>query len=83
MKIYALLLAVLLVGCTTADRIVEVKVAIPVPCQVVEPKRPAMPTEILPIESEIDVMLRHFRAEILVRDAYEGELVTAIRSCLE
>lgn len=79
-----LLCALVLAGCgTTAERIVRVQVAVPVPCDVQEPARPMMDTETLPPGAGIDAMARAMRAEIERREGYEGELRTALRACRE
>ena len=83
MKLVLLALVAALTGCaTTRPEIVEVKVAVPMPCQIAEPERPSMPTESLSLDAPVDVMLRHFRAEVSVREGYEDKLVTALRGCL-
>jgi hypothetical protein len=73
----------LLAGCSTVvDRVVPVNVAVPVPCQQVEPVRPVMDTETLSLDAAVDVQARAMRAEIERREGYEGELRTALRACL-
>lgn len=71
----------LLAGCDTLTRLREVKVAVPVACQIAEPERPSMPTEDLDAEAPVDVQARYLRAEIELRDGYEDKLVTALRGC--
>lgn len=82
MKLALLALVAVLTGCaTTRPEIVEVKVAVPMPCQIAEPERPSMPTESLSLDAPVDVQARHLRAEIDVRTGYEDKLVTALRGC--
>ena len=81
MKAMTLLMLTLLTGCATTERVVEVKVAVPVGCQVAEPERPAMPTDDLSLDAPVDVMTRHLRAEVMVLHGYADRLVTALRGC--
>lgn len=77
----ALLLPVLLAGCATTERVVQVRVAVPVACQVEEPARPMMDTDTVPADAPLDVLARAMRAEIERREGYEGELRTALQGC--
>lgn len=81
MKLLTAILTILLAGCGSIERTVEVKVMVPVPCQEPMPERPVMPTEALPPGSPVDVQARHMRAEIDRREAYETKLVTALGNC--
>lgn len=74
-------IALLLTGCATPERIVQVRVPVPVACQVAEPQRPIMDTETLAIDAKIDEQARAMRAEIERREGYEGELRAALRAC--
>jgi hypothetical protein len=80
---YGLLLAVLylMTGCATQERLVEVNVMVPVPCNEPMPERPAMPTEEMKVGLDVDVQGRYLRAEIDIREAYEIRLVTALENC--
>lgn len=70
-------------GCSTLPpEIIEVRVPIDQPCQVAEPTRPRMDTEHLPVAAKVDVQARAMRAEIDRREAYEGQLRTALRACV-
>lgn len=71
-----------LTGCATADRLVEIKVPIPVECRETEPQRPAMDTETLKPDARIDEQSRAMRAEIEAREGYEDRLRTALRNCI-
>ena len=72
-----------LAGCSTVvDRVVPVNVAVPVPCQQLEPMRPTMDTETLSLDAAVDEQARAMRAEIERREGYEGELRTALRACI-
>lgn len=75
------LAAWVLTGCATAERVVQVRVPVPVACQVAEPTRPMMDTETLPIDARIDEQARAMRAEIERREGYEGELRAALQAC--
>lgn len=84
--IYALLLGLLiglLTGCsTTVERLVPVNVAVPVPCQVLEPERPALAIDSMPPDAPVDVQAREMRADHDLRDGYEGQLRAALRACI-
>jgi hypothetical protein len=71
----------LLAGCATTERVVEVRVPVPIACQVAEPVRPHMDTDSVPMDADIDELARAMRAEIERREGYEGELRTALRAC--
>jgi type IV pilus biogenesis protein CpaD/CtpE len=76
-----LIAALLLTGCASTDRLVQVKVPLPVACQVVEPARPMMDTETVLISAPIDELARAMRAEIERREGYEGQLRAALNAC--
>jgi hypothetical protein len=67
-------------GCAT-ERLVQIRVPVPVACQVAEPARPMMDTDTVPTGATIDVLARAMRAEIERREGYEGELRTALTAC--
>lgn len=71
----------LLAGCSTSPRVVEVPVAVPVPCQVAEPARPMMDTDTVQVDAPVDVQARAMRAEIERREGYEGQLRAALGAC--
>lgn len=73
--------ALLLAGCDTVPRVVQVPVAVPVACQVGEPARPAMGIDNMPIDAPIDDLVRNLRADHDLRDGYEGELRAALAAC--
>lgn len=75
-------LVLALTGCATTDRLVEVKIPVPVECRETEPPRPAMDTESLKPDARIDEQSRAMRAEIEAREGYEDRLRTALRNCI-
>lgn len=74
--------SVLLTGCATTERLIEVKVPVPVECRETEPARPAMDTETLSPTARIDEQSRAMRVEIEIREIYEDRLRTALRNCI-
>jgi PBP1b-binding outer membrane lipoprotein LpoB len=76
-----LISALLLTGCASQDRLVQVKVPQPVACQITEPARPMMDTETVLISAPIDELARAMRAEIERREGYEGQLRAALSAC--
>ena len=74
------MLSAMLVGCGTA-RTVQVRVPVPVACQEAMPARPEMPTEALAVGAPPFVLLRAALAEIDRREAFEVQLVAALRAC--
>jgi len=78
------LLAGLLAGCATTERVTvqTVKVPVPIECRVHTPARPAMPTEALRSGgTSLDAFVAAAAAEIELREGYEGELVAALAAC--
>ncbi len=73
---------ILLTGCATTERLVEIKIPVPVECREQEPPRPAMDTETLKPDARIDEQSRAMRAEIEARQGYEDRLRTALRNCI-
>lgn len=71
-----------LTGCATTERLVEVRVPVPVECRETEPARPAMDTETLSPTARIDEQSRAMRAEIEAREGYEDRLRVALRNCI-
>lgn len=59
----------------------EVKVALPVVCQEADPVRPQMPTDALPADAGVDAYVQAAGAEILRREGYEVQLLTALHNC--
>lgn len=59
----------------------EVNVGVPVACKVEVPVRPAMPTDTLALDADVDVQNRAMRAEIELRDGHEDRLLTALQAC--
>jgi len=81
-QIVAIVNLLALAGCATTERLVEIKVPVPVECREKEPARPAMDTETLSQTSRIDEQSRAMRAEIEAREGYEDRLRTALRNCI-
>ena len=81
----ALAAAVLLAGCGATPparvEIQQVKVAVSVPCDEPEPERPNMPTEHLPVGTDVDMYVQASGAEIERREGYEIQLRTALANC--
>lgn len=80
-RIIMITTAAALAGCTTTERLVEIRIPVPVACQVAEPARPLMDTDTVPLDAAVDVLARAMRAEIERREGYEGELRTALAAC--
>lgn len=84
--IYFAAFCAMVAGCTstkeaTPVELQKINIAVPVPCQVATPERPAMPTEALAPGVTPFVLLRASLAEIDRREAYEGQLAAALASC--
>ena len=82
----AALAAVLLSGAGCAQllprvEIQRVNIAVPVACNEPEPERPAMPTEHLAGDVDLDTWAKSVIAEIERREGYEEQLRTALRNC--
>lgn len=75
------LLGWILSGCASAPQTVEVRVPVPVACEVVEPARPALAIDTMPPDAPLDVLVRNLRADHDARDGYEGELRAALKAC--
>lgn len=73
----------ILSGCSTMPDTVEIRVPVPVACQVAEPARPALGIDSVPADTPLDVLLRHLRADHDLRDGYEAELRAALKACRE
>jgi hypothetical protein len=78
-----------LAGCATRPpQLVEIRVPVPVPCQVATPARPAMPTDALvpavpgeQILASIERKVKALLAELELREGYELELLAALQAC--
>ncbi|MDR0212883.1 MAG: hypothetical protein LBJ15_02625 [Comamonas sp.] len=71
-------------GCAqSAPRVAlqEVKVAVPVECREPDPVRPQMSTDALPADAGVDAYVQAAAAEILRREGYEVQLLTALHNC--
>ena len=75
--------AVVLAGCAApVERLVTVKVPVPVPCDVKVPERPAMPLEAIRAPYTVDAWIGRAIAQDGLRAAYELELETALGACV-
>lgn len=83
LALWALIVLVgwILTGCATPERVVQVRVPVPVACQVSEPARPRLGIDTMPIDAPIDVLIRNMRADHITRDGYEAELRAALQAC--
>ena len=81
LAVLVVILLFLLTGCAHQERLVEVKIMVPVACKEEKPERPVMHTEGLAVGTPVDVQARHMRAEIDRREAYEIKLVAALDNC--
>lgn len=77
----ALAALIVLTGCSVFTARTTTPEPIPVECREKVPARPAMPTEALTVKPTIDQLLKHQDAEIVVREAYEVQLRTALVIC--
>ncbi len=87
MKRTAIALAVLalLAGCATLERVVTVKVSVPVACEQQDPERPTLAIDTLDDfpSLPLDQQNRHLRADHDARDGYEVELRARLKACRE
>lgn len=74
-------IVLVLTGCFETLPVVPARAAIPVQCKEPIPARPAMPTDNLTPESSLDDGVKTMQAEIVLRDGYEVQLVTALTAC--
>lgn len=88
MRVLFLAILLALAGCVTPPKpeIVKVEMPIPVPCNIIPPKKPVMPfTEAVNTDTsgKTDVFadVKRMLAEIENRIGYESELEAAIKSC--
>lgn len=77
-----LLACLALAGCASQS-VVQPRVVIPVECREKMPHRPAMPTESLPLDAQLDPFVQAALAEITLREGYEKELRAALQTCIE
>ena len=73
--------AALLTGCASKQE--TLRVAVPVPCRVAVPQRPAMPTENLTPDASLDDFVAAAAAEIERREGYEVQLRAALEACAQ
>lgn len=72
------------VGCATPPveyRTVEVKVPVPVPCSAAVPQEPVWARNGTSRASNIDELAKAYVSELIQREAYEGELIAAVKGC--
>ena len=85
LKLAALAAAVIQVGCATAPEpkidVRTVKVAVPVPCREPVPAKPSFPMDGLRPGTSLNQFVSAALAERLVRDGWESQLETALRTC--
>jgi hypothetical protein len=74
--------ALLLGGCKAIPGPTQtVSVAVPIVCQEAMPSKPIWPTDTLPYGSDVFVQNNAFKAEITLREGYEGKLEAALTAC--
>lgn len=76
-----LLACVMLASCSTPVQLQPVNIAVPVQCQQLVPARPVMPTELLPVDADLDAFAKAALAELERREGYEVRLRTALVEC--
>ena len=84
MKLLSLVLVMLLVGCNsiTAPNTVEVKVPVPVPCDVPVVQKPVFPfTDTASTKDNVKEKVLKALSELQVRNGYELDLSTALDTC--
>lgn len=80
-KLFTVLVLASLTGCGAFTARTVTDKPIPVACQEKVADRPAMPTEALTSKPTVDQLLKHQDAEIVLRQAYEVQLRTALVIC--
>ena len=83
-KTIAISTVVLMTGCATDKEFIvkEVKVPLPIPCNIIAPQKPAMPSDGLKKdEMDIYVWIKTLLAEIEIRKGYEIQLEVAVTAC--
>lgn len=75
----ALLLAALLAGCATTSHTVEVPV--PVPCEVPDVPKPALPIDAVPLDADIFAKVRALIASVELLEGDNDRLRAAIVGC--
>lgn len=88
MRVLFLVLCMFLTGCGMLQpQIVKVEVPLPIPCNIVPPKKPVMPftdsimTDIPSGKPDLFGDSKRMLAEIESRKGYETELEAAIKAC--
>lgn len=82
MKILILTLLLLMSGCATLPSPpVEVKVLVPVPCEIKLIDKPVMPLDSVQVSDDLFTKVKAALSEIETRKGYELKLETAVKSC--
>jgi hypothetical protein len=76
-------IAMLAGGCASNPfvKVVTVDVPVPIPCNIVAPRKPVMPFSDSPFSEDIFVNAKTMVAEIEIRMGYEVQLEAAITAC--
>ncbi|MDP2018977.1 MAG: hypothetical protein Q8K41_20375 [Hydrogenophaga sp.] len=77
----ALVVLVLLVGCSTTVQTVPVNVAVPIACDLVEPATPILYTDSLTTGATLRQQNSGMRADIEVLEGYVIELRATLKGC--
>ncbi len=80
-RFIALAALIALTGCSVFQARTTVQVPVPVECREKVADRPAMPTEAFKAKPSLDAWVKAQDAEIVLREAYEVELRTALEVC--
>lgn len=85
MRIAAVMIALALAGCGTAEqvRVQTVEVKIPVPCDPERPTPPAWVMDSLPLDAEIDEQVPALLADRVRAKSYIRSLESALGTCRE
>ncbi|MCI4437274.1 MAG: hypothetical protein JHC33_10755 [Ignisphaera sp.] len=82
MKILLLAILLTLSGCATVPSPpAEVKVLVPVPCEIKPIDKPAMPMDSIQVSDDLFTKVKAALSEIETRKGYELKLETAVKSC--
>jgi hypothetical protein len=74
-------LALLLAGCATPERLVEVRVPVPVTCIEAVPERPDYPADALTGDEDLWTLVTTLWADRLARQAHQIRLEATLRAC--
>lgn len=81
-----ILLCTTLVGCVTCEPCIEkppkeVKIPVPVPCQVQNPEKPTLSFPTIKEEDDIFTKVKVLLADKILQEGYTIQLETALQSC--